>query len=399
MTKIVIFAQNYPPEKTGGASRLWDMTYHMQKAGAELTVVCPHPTFPFGNFTRISKRKMESDREGIHIVNLWVWQPQSDSPAVFEKLLYYLTYPFHATFWLLANYKKYDVIITSNPPLFVHIPGFVVRCLHKIKWIVEFRDLWVDASIDLGFLKEGSFNEKISRVFQTRCLKMADLIAVTTNEMGRRLVTDENLKDKLILLPNGVDPEVFKPVPFEEKVNQLIFAGNIGYAQDLEIVIRSLKIINQKHPIVLNLVGSGEIVELLHEVAQEEGVENLVLFTGLVEREEVPSLVAHAKLVVAPLKDFPALEYAAPIKTYEAMACGTPFVACGKGEIAELAEVSGAGVIAQNTPESFAETVIALLDNPEKMQEMAISGRAHVEEYYSRKEIALKLLKEAEKLL
>ena len=93
------------------------------------------------------------------------------------------------------------------------------------------------------------------------------------------------------------------------------------------------------------------------------------------------------------------MEYAAPIKTYEAMACGTPFVACGKGEIAELAEVSGAGVIAQNTPESFAETVIALLDNPEKMQEMARSGRAHVEEYYSRKEIALKLLKEAEGLL
>lgn len=399
MTKIVMFVQNYPPEITGGASRLWDMTYYMQKAGAEITVVCPHPTFPFGNFPKVSKRKCESDRDGIHVISLWAWQPQSDHPLVLSKLLYYLSFPFHATIWLLANYAKYDVIITSTPPLFVHIPGYVVRCLHKIKWIVEFRDLWIDASIDLGFLKKGSFNEKLSRVFQTRCLELADKIAVTTNEMGRRLVTNEQLKEKLVLVPNGVDPDVFKSVPYEEKVDQIIFAGNIGYAQDLEAVVRSLKIINRKHPVVLNLVGSGEIVERLHEVVREEGVEDLILFTGLVEREAVPSLVAHAKIVIAPLKNLPALEYAAPIKVYEAMACGTPFVACGKGEIAELAAVSGAGIIAENTPESIAENVLSLLSDPARMQEMSRLGRAHVEMYYNRQAIAVSLKNIAEKLV
>ena len=126
---------------------------------------------------------------------------------------------------------------------------------------------------------------------------------------------------------------------------------------------------------------------------------DLMLFTGLVEREAVPSLVAHAKIVIAPLKNLPALEYAAPIKVYEAMACGTPFVACGKGEIAELAAVSGAGIIAENTPESIAENVLSLLSDPARMQEMSRLGRAHVEMYYNRQAIAVSLKNIAEKLV
>ncbi|KAF5032411.1 hypothetical protein DSECCO2_617530 [anaerobic digester metagenome] len=94
---------------------------------------------------------------------------------------------------------------------------------------------------------------------------------------------------------------------------------------------------------------------------------------------------------VAPLKRLANLEYAAPTKAYEYMACGIPFVGCGNGEIAQLARESGAGVIADNTPEAIAATLSALLDDPEKMEEMGRRGREYVAEHYDRRSIALKL--------
>ncbi len=94
---------------------------------------------------------------------------------------------------------------------------------------------------------------------------------------------------------------------------------------------------------------------------------------------------------VAPLKRLENLEYAAPTKAYEYMACGIPFIGCGSGEIAHLAKESGGGVIADNTPEAIAATLSALLDDPEKMEEMGRRGREYVAEHYDRRSVALKL--------
>ena len=78
---------------------------------------------------------------------------------------------------------------------------------------------------------------------------------------------------------------------------------------------------------------------------------------------------------VAPLKRLETLEYAAPTKAYEYMACGIPFIGCGNGEIANLANDSGAGVIADNTPEAIAAAISSLLDDPDRMEEMGRRGR------------------------
>jgi glycosyltransferase involved in cell wall biosynthesis len=75
------------------------------------------------------------------------------------------------------------------------------------------------------------------------------------------------------------------------------------------------------------------------------------------------------------------------------MACGIPFLGCGTGEIERLAKESGAGKIADNTPESIARVILDLINNSEKSHEMGKNGINYISKYYDRKKIALKLYK------
>jgi glycosyltransferase involved in cell wall biosynthesis len=70
------------------------------------------------------------------------------------------------------------------------------------------------------------------------------------------------------------------------------------------------------------------------------------------------------------------------------MSCCIPFVGCGTGEIQDIANSSGAGVIARNTPESIAEAILHLVDDPMLSKQMGDSGRKFVEQQYTRKAIA-----------
>lgn len=358
--------------------------------GVQVTVISPHPTFPTGAFPRTWKLSQKKNVDGVESINLWTWQPSSRDPGFLSRMSYYLLFPLHAALWICLHPRSYDLIITSAPPLFTHIPGKISRTIFGKPWIVEVRDLWIDASISLGFVKKGSISERLSRKLEGDSLHSADLITVTTEELGRRLLSERDVQDKIRLLPNGVDTVFFKPISIHKK-NRMIYAGNIGHAQDLENVILSLKIIREKFPLEICIAGDGDIKDHLMHLVQAEGLEEYVSFPGLVPRESVPMLLSESLIGLAPLKNLETLEYAAPTKTYEYMACGIPFLGCGRGEIENIARDSGAGVIADNTPEAIAAAVLGLLEDPKKMDEMGKSGRAYVMKNYDRRAIAAKL--------
>ena len=255
---------------------------------------------------------------------------------------------------------------------------------------MDVRDLWIDASISLGFLKRGSIFEKITRFFERTCLYSCNAIGVTTQELGRRQSEEQEIRKKTHLVPNGVDTGLFYPHPVGKK-NQIVYAGNIGYAQDLDLVIRAVQLINQHRHLELVIAGGGDIKSDLEELVIDLNLQKIVHFPGNLTREEIPVLFSESLVGVAPLKNLESLEYAAPTKVYEYMSCCIPFVGCGTGEIQDIANSSGAGIIAKNSPESIAEVILQLVDDPIKRDHMGESGRKFVEQQYTRKAIAKKL--------
>ncbi len=392
--KILIISQHFPPEKSGNASRVYDLSKNMVELGARVIVFSPFPSFPHGSFPRINRIRSNRTIDGIYHFKIWNWQPDFKDPSFFSRMAYYLVFPLLSTFRALIDSKGYDVIITTAPPVFTGIPGYFVKRITKKKWLFDVRDLWLDASVALDFIKKDGLFYRLTRFYEKLCYNSCDEILVTTDRIKETISHHYDVSiEKMHVVPNGVDTTVYRPLQ-KMKKNQLIYTGNIGHAQDLEKVILAVKKVNEQQDSSLDfyLVGDGDIKNKLELFAKKNDIAEHVFFTGLVDREKIPTLISESLMGVAPLKNLKTLEYAIPTKSYEYMSCGVPFVATGKGEIQKIAEESGAGLIADNVVDSIYEKLIFLMNHPDVREEMGKKGRDFVKKYYDRKHIAQRLL-------
>lgn len=387
---VVVVTQHYPPDRSGNASRIRDTCVHLAAEGWNVTALAPPSAFPHGQFERTWKRKKSQIEDDVTVHRLWSWQPTTEDPGFVSRMAYYLLFPIHAFVWLLFNYRTYDVVVTSSPPIFTGISALPLGLLNRKPWIVDVRDLWIDASVGLGFISEGGLLEWTSRTYERITLQVADRVTVTTTILGDRLANRYGIDEsKIVHLPNGVDTSEFESNGTSPERN-IVYTGNVGHAQDLEACVRALSEMESTDA-TIKIVGDGDITADLKELVAEEGLEGRVEFTGLVQRKTIPEILDNAMIGVAPLKGDESLEYAIPTKVYEYMSCELPVVATGTGEIETLIEESGGGVFVENEPERLAEAFDSLLSDPEGRQSIGENGREYVVERYDRSAVARRL--------
>ena len=403
---VVFVSQTFPPEQAGGASRVHDTATNLAAQGWNVTVLTPPPCFSRTDFERSWHRKSTRTVDGVTVHELWSWQPLDRDPGLRSRLPYYLCFAVHALVWLLSNYRRYDVVVTSTPPISTGIGGFGASIAGK-PWVVDVRDLWIDNAVSLGYVEPGSFVERASRRLQRTVLHTADLLTVTTDSLGRS-VSDrygDRLREKTVVIPNGVDTTVFEPEARSPDGGRsiddgptVVYTGNLGRAQDLESVVEAMDHL-PRDDVTLKLVGSGDAEAELQRLARELGLEDVVEFHGVVPREQVPNLLDRATLGVAPIHDAEELRYAVPTKVYEYMACQLPAVVTGQGEIRRFVEESGGGIHVANEPERIADRIAALLADDRRRAELARNGYEHVVEHYDRGRIASRLSDELQRLI
>lgn len=415
---VVFVSQQFPPDKSGHASRLHGTSTTLADDGWDVTVLAPPPNFPHGEFDRTWRRTDRSVVDGVTVIRLWAWQPTEPDPGFLSRLAYYLVFALHAALWLLFNRDEYDVAVTTTPPITTGLPGLVAH-LGGRRWVVDVRDLWIDASVSLGFISEGGLLERLSRRFQRRVLHAADRVAVTTRTLGEELREQygDGLSAKLLHVPNGVtisttdggetvatdganaaddDPQS-RDSDEEPSQWRVIYAGNIGHAQDLGCCIEALQHLPDR--VRLRLVGGGDAVPDLEALTERLDLDDRVEFVGTVPHEEVPPLLADARVGLAPLKDDPELAYAMPSKVYEYLGHELPVVTTGRGELERFVEESGGGIHADNDPEAIADAIRTFLDDEERRREAGRRGREYVRANYDREGIARRFSSDLRQLL
>lgn len=411
--RIVVVSQQFPPDRSGHASRMTDMTTNLDGVGWDVDVLAPPPSFPHGEFDQQWYRSKTDAVDGVNVYRLWSWQPTQGDPGALSRLAYYVTFALHATLWLLFNFRRYDVVLTTTPPIFTGLAGFVPS-LAGTCWVVDVRDLWIDASVSLGFISEDGILERLSRAFQGLVLRTGDTVAVTTEMLGESLCEQygEELDEKVVVVPNGVDMSRFdvgieptaspEPVPVaagdadaepaaptSDDRSVIVYVGNIGHAQDLESCLLAMRYLS--HDAVLRLIGGGDTVPKLRRLVEEEGLEDSVEFVGPVPREEIPELLAEADIGIAPLVQDEELAYAMPTKVYEYLGCGLPIVVTGCGELERFVRDSGGGIHVDNDPHAISLAFDRLLADESMRVDMGASGHEYVRTQYDRRRIAERL--------
>lgn len=393
MLNILIISQHFPPDQSGNSSRIYDLSKQLVILGCNVTVISPFASFPHGTFEQKWKLFEKQKIDGITHISIYSWNPIRSNPSFIQRTAYYLLFPLHSVFWALSISRKFEIIVSTSPPIFTGIPGIVVQKLLKKKFVYDFRDLWIQAAESLGFTKKESLLNKLSRNYEKYLFEQSDLITVTTDQIKKEILQVSPLinESKIQVVANGVDTSKF--ITKHNKFPKIIYAGNIGHAQDLLTVIKAVKKVNERIPLNFLIVGDGDLKTDLQKYVEKNDLNDIITFTNRIERKDIPDLISECMIGIAPLKDLQSLRYALPTKVYEYMAAGIPFIATGKGEIELLAQKSKAGLISENTVASIEKNIELLLNNAHLSQELGKNGREYAKKYCDRKSISKQLLK------
>ncbi|MFZ5573088.1 MAG: glycosyltransferase family 4 protein [Thermodesulfobacteriota bacterium] len=213
---------------------------------------------------------------------------------------------------------------------------------------------------------------------------------ITVSECAREdICRDFNVpRDRFRIVPNGVDTDIFYPIPEIERAKNRIIVTNSadtplkGLYYLLKAVARVAKIRSIRLIVVGTPKPDGGILKLVGRL----GIEDHVRFTGRIDDQEFVRQYARATMAVVP-----SVYEGFGLPAGEAMACGVPVISTTGGALPEV--VGDAGILVPPANEdALAGAIVSLLDNPERAAELGALGYRRVQENFTWRRAAEKTI-------
>ena len=378
--KVLIISPNYLPESVGGASRIYEMAKEIQNK-YDVSIICPPPTYPFTKYKKSNHIFEKQILDGITVYRVWTYQPSTSNPSFLGRFLYYMIFPILTNLFLFSLLRNVSFVIISTPPSSLLITSLIVRLFHK-KLIVDVRDLWIDALISLKYLNEKNPIVKWVKGFEVSCWKKSNIIlanSLTTIDRIKQILGTNSTKIKYF--PFRMDLRKFKRENIERE-KQIVYIGNFGISQALDILIKAMPIVFSKIPDVkVKLYGGGFCEKMIQDLVKELGLEKSIQFCDPVNRDQIPSILSRSLVGIVSTEDNVGVRSAIPTKTFEYFACSLPvFAYGGSQELKRIVKDSDAGVFIEgNNHKDIGNSLIKLLNDKEKIKKYSINGRKFME--------------------
>ncbi|MCD6137292.1 MAG: glycosyltransferase family 4 protein [Deltaproteobacteria bacterium] len=399
---ILYLSQYFPPEVGATQTRAYEMGRGLVRAGHNVTMIAEVPNHPSGIIPPAYKGKLyeRTDVDGIDVIRVWV--KASPVKTFRNRMAFYLSYMLMAIVaGLFLARGKYDAIYATSPPLFVGGAALIISSFRRIPLFFEVRDLWPESAIILGELRNpGAI--ALAEWLEKACYRRARKIVVVTKAMYNKIFDRGYPSDKLAMIPNGANAELFQFQPEAGRALQkrlglqnkfvVIYAGIHGLAQGLETVIKAATILADKRDIHFLFVGEGPVKPRMLKLASERHLTNIT-FHVEVPRPQMPAFFSAANVALVPLRRLDLFQGALPSKMFDAWACQCPTLITVDGEARQvLAEAEAGLFIEAENPEAMAEGILRLKNNPTACHRMGLNGRKAVLERYSREAQAKQLV-------
>lgn len=188
-------------------------------------------------------------------------------------------------------------------------------------------------------------------------LKAADCVICVSEPARAHLMTTWNVPvEKIVVFPNGVDVQRFRPDPEARRQVRAalgmnddplaIFVGSFYQWHDVPTLLDAFARLSATHPDArLVLVGDGATRQAMEQHAVALGIGHAVRFMGLVPHAEVPRLVTAADVAIAPYPPMQHDLWLSPMKLFEYMASGMAIIASGVGQLAKVIQDGHNGLL------------------------------------------------------
>lgn len=339
--KILVVSQYFYPENF----RINELCKTLKENGHDITVLTGKPNYPKGKIYD-SYSKFGNDDEVWEDIRIIRAPLLPRGTGGLKLILNYFSFAYFGT----KRAKKlknigFDVIyVFEVSPITVAYPAIALKKRTGTPIIMNVQDLWPDNIVAVTGVNNKLVLNIVDRMVNSIYSK-CDLILTASQSFVSKVQDRVEQKDKVIYWPqySNVARKLDFQMMFDIKKFNIVFTGNIGVAQNLELVIESADILRDSN-ICWHLVGNGRNKENLVKKVNEMQLQDSVKFYEAVEENLVPDYLQSADVALLILSPDPIFDMTLPAKLQTYMACGCPILGCTNGESKRVIEGSNAGI-------------------------------------------------------
>jgi colanic acid biosynthesis glycosyl transferase WcaI len=161
---------------------------------------------------------------------------------------------------------------------------------------------------------------------------------------------------------------------------RVVFAGNVGVAQDFETIVTAAERLKMRGDIHWVIIGDGRMLSWLQDEVERRQLSGTVHLLGRHPLETMPAFFAQADALLVTLRSEPIFALTIPGKVQSYLASGRPIIAALDGEGARIIQEAEAGAVCPaESPEALADAVVRLAETPKEARELM--GRRGMEYY------------------
>ena len=380
--KILIVSQNFYPEIGSAGNRMKNIYLLLRKSGYDVDVLTTDPTYPN---KKIYQDDQFWDNEEINQNSLNIKRVKISNKkytrSIMNRLIYYIEMAIKMLFFVIKSRGKYDIVYTSSPPIFIAIVGLFAKFKYRSKLILDIRDLWPESLKGVGVFNSPVILSIFRKVEKLLYKKSNEIIVNSKGFIDYIESKSDSFKNKITYIPNGARLSEVSLGNRASSSFKVIYAGNIGLAQDAEILMKLAKALDKKN-IEFTIIGYGLRRQGLKEFVEREKLGN-VTFLNPLTREDCLRIISVHHVGIVTLVDKDVFKTVLPGKVIDYMTCGVPIVGSVSGFSKEIITKQNAGFVSESKDaEELLKYIGNLYKNPGLRNEISDNATKYVKENF-----------------
>ena len=342
--RCLLITNHFYPE----TFRCNDIAFELVKRGYEVKVMTAIPDYPEGKYHKgysLFKKRVEKI-DGVTVVRV-PHIPRGNGKAL-RMIVHYASSMFFFFFYALyqAIFHKYDCIFIHNTsPAFICLPAVLIKKIRRTPidhWIL---DMWPESLAAGGINNKKAYN--IIEKMMGMIYRNSDIIHISSMGFKRLLIEKGVPEEKIEYLPNFCEDTSgnteLKSIPELPSGFIVMFAGNIGEAQNMENVMKSALLLKEEKDIHFVLVGDGRKKQWIEDFVKDNALDETVHLMGRWPIDTMSSFFAKADVMLVSLADEVAFNLVLPAKVQAYMVNKKPILAMLNGEGQEVIKTAKCG--------------------------------------------------------
>lgn len=334
--RILIVSQYFFPEEF----KINDLVRELDSQGHHVSVLTGKPNYPKGEYFEGYKYGgvMKENFYGAEVIRVPLRKRGNGGP--FNLICNYLSFVINANRYIRKNRMEFDAILCYEiSPITQAYPALYCKKKYGGKVLLWVQDLWPESVTAAGGVKNrfaiGILNKMVKRIYSK-----SDVLLVQSKGFKDSILTKGNFSSKIVYAPNWAEDIYLEKQRVDEEVIagmmpkgfRVMFAGNVGVAQDVDSIIKAARETQDIPEIKWVIVGDGRARVGVEEQVNQFGLKDTVFFLGRHPMKQMPTFFSYADVMIVSLKNEYIFSLTIPAKTQSYMASGKPIVSMLNGE-------------------------------------------------------------------